>query len=243
TFMYGATEAPSELWSRWRDPWPRDRQEFADETEKGLYALLEPSRLLDVLAHFIVFETRDGVTVKKVCRYQQFRAVNKMVQRVQDGKHRAGLIWHTQGSGKSLTMVFAALKLKFHRGITSERLQNPNLMVLTDRIDLHKQIAKTFEACGLPNPISAKTIKKLRQIVVPGVMGRTVLSTIFKFHWDDPRLKSRVHAQRLAALRELAVEGSENWILMVDEAHRTQEKELGAYVRAILPDAVRFGFT
>ena len=243
TFMYGATGAPSELWSRWRDPWPRQAEDFTDETEQGLYALLEPSRLLDILAHFIVFETRDGVTTKKVCRYQQFRAVNKMVQRVLDGEHRAGLIWHTQGSGKSLTMVFAALKLKFHRGISSERLQNPNLMVLTDRIDLHNQIAQTFEACGLQNPIPAESINALRKIVAPGVSGRTVISTIFKFHWDDERLKSQVHAQREAALRELAVEGSENWILMVDEAHRTQEKDLGAYMRAILPDAVRFGFT
>ncbi len=243
TFMYGATGALSEFWSRWRDPWPRRAEEFSDETGKGLYALLEPSRLLDILAHFVVFETRDGVTVKKVCRYQQFRAVNKMVQRVQEGEHRAGLIWHTQGSGKSLTMVFAALKLKFHRGTATERLQNPNLMVLTDRIDLHEQISKTFKACGLPNPISAHSIRKLREIIVPGILGRTVTSTIFKFHWDDPRLKSRVHAQRLAALRELAVEGSENWILMVDEAHRSQEKELGAYVRAVLPHAVRFGFT
>lgn len=243
TFMYGATGAPSELWSRWRDPWPRQADEFTDETEKGLYALLEPGRLLDILAHFIVFETRDGVTTKKVCRYQQFRAVNKMVQRVLDGEHRAGLIWHTQGSGKSLTMVFAALKLKFHRGVSSERLQNPNLMVLTDRIDLHNQIAQTFEACGLPNPVSAESINALRQIVVPGVSGRTVISTIFKFHWDDERLMSQVHAQRVAALRELAVDGSDNWILMVDEAHRTQEKDLGAYMRAILPNATRFGFT
>ena len=243
TFLYGATGAPSEFWFRWRDPWPRKAEEFTDETEKGLYALLERSRLLDILAHFIVFETRDGKTVKKVCRYQQFRAVNKMVERVIDGQHRAGLIWHTQGSGKSLTMVFAALKLKFHRGIASNRLQNPNLLVLTDRIDLHNQIASTFEACGLPNPISAESIFKLRQVVAPGISGRTVISTIFKFHWDDPRLKSRVKKERETALKELGVEGSENWILMVDEAHRTQEKDLGAYVRAILPDAVRFGFT
>ena len=243
TFRYGATGAPREWWFRWRDPWPRQADAFSDETEKGLYALLEPSRLLDILAHFIVFETRDGVTIKKVCRYQQFRAVNKMVQRVIDGEHKAGLVWHTQGSGKSLTMVFAALKLKFHRGIENDRLQNPNLLVLTDRIDLHNQISGTFTACGLPNPIAAESIANLRRVIAPGVSGRTVISTIFKFHWDDPRLKSSVQAQRTAALRELAVEGSENWILMVDEAHRTQEKDLGAYMRAILPKAVRFGFT
>lgn len=79
--------------------------------------------------------------------------------------------------------------------------------------------------------------------MIPGVSGRTVISTIFKFHWDDPRLHSQVHAHRVEALRELAVEGSDNWILMVDEAHRTQEQDLGAYVRAVLPNAVRFGFT
>ncbi|MED5369675.1 MAG: HsdR family type I site-specific deoxyribonuclease [Myxococcota bacterium] len=243
TFLYGATGAPSEFWSRWRDPWPRSPDAFSDETEKGLYSLLEPARLLDILAHFIVFETRDGKTIKKVCRYQQYRAVNKMVQRVIDGEHRAGLIWHTQGSGKSLTMVFAALKLKFHRGLSSQRLQNPNLLIITDRIDLHDQISATFVACGLPNPVDADSIDKLQQNLVPGVSGRTVLSTIFKFNWEDERLKSQVHAQRLAALRDLEVAGSENWILMVDECHRTQEKDLGAYLRAILPKATRFGFT
>ena len=242
-FKYGATGAPREYWSDWRDPWPREAGEFTDETEKGLYALLEKGRLLDILAHFVVFETRDGVTIKKVCRYQQFRAVNKMVDRVTSGDHQAGLIWHTQGSGKSLTMVFGALKFKTHRGITSERLQNPNLLVLTDRIDLNTQITKTFEAAGIPGIAQADSIRALREVVTPGSAGKVVLSTIFKFAWDDPRLKSAVLSERKAALRELAVGGSDNWILMVDEAHRTQEKDLGAYVRAILPHAVRFGFT
>ena len=243
TFLYAATGSPSEHWTRWRDPWPRKSSEFADETQKGLYALLEPSRLLDLLAHFVVFETRDGKTLKKIARYQQYRAVNKMVERVVGGKQRQGLIWHTQGSGKSLTMAFAALKLKFHRGIRSERLANPNLLIITDRIDLHDQITKTFVACGLPNPINAQSIDALKQTVVPGVSGRTVMSTIFKFHWDDPRLKSDNERVRGQALRDLVVAGSENWILMVDECHRTQEKDLGAYIRAILPNAVRFGFT
>ena len=240
---YGATGAPREYWSRWRDPWPREASEFADAAHQGIYALLAPERLLDLLAHFVVFETRDGKTVKKVCRYQQYRAVNKMVDRVTDGEHRAGLIWHTQGSGKSLTMVFAALKLKTHRGIHSPRLQNPNLLVLTDRIDLNTQITQTFQAVGIPNIQAAGSIKQLREIVTPGSSGKVVLSTIFKFHWNDPRLLSSVLSERQAALREIAVDGSENWILMVDEAHRGQEKDLGAYVRAILPDAVRFGFT
>lgn len=243
TFLYGATGAPHEHWARWPDPWPRKATEFSDETEKGLYALLTPDRLLDILAHFIVYETREGKTIKKLCRYQQFRAVNKMVQRVVDHHDRAGLIWHTQGSGKSLTMVFAALKLKFHRGLKSEHLQNPNLLIITDRIDLHNQITATFEACGLPNPVAAESIDQLRKQMRGHGAGRTLISTIFKFHWDDPRLHSNVQKHREEALRDMAIPGSENWILMVDEAHRTQEKDLGAYLRAILPHAMRFGFT
>jgi len=242
-FLYGATGAKAAYWGQWRDPWPRKAEEFSDQSAQGCYALLKPERLLDILAHFIVFETDEGITIKKMCRYQQYRAVNKMVNRVVSGDARQGLIWHTQGSGKSLTMVFAALKLKFHRGIQSERLENPNLLVITDRKDLHTQISKTFVACGLPDPKEAESIQGLRELVVPGVAGRTVMSTIFKFQWDAPGLKSTDHAKRKAALAAMAVSDSENWILMVDEAHRTQEKDLGAYLRAMLPEAVRFGFT
>ena len=243
TFLYGATGSPAEFWMRWRDPWPRKSSEFFDSSAQGVYALLEPNRLLDILAHFIIFETRDGKTIKKMCRYQQYRAVNKMVDRVTSGDARQGLIWHTQGSGKSLTMVFAALKLKFHRGIRSDALYNPNLLVITDRKDLHDQISKTFEACGLPNPQDATSIRRLRELIVPGVAGRTVMSTIFKFQWDEAGLKSTDMATRKAALASMELPDSENWIMMVDEAHRTQEKDLGAYMRAVLPNAVRFGFT
>ncbi len=242
-FLYGTTGAAVEFWTRWRDPWPRKPEAFFDESAKGIYALLAPERLLDILAHFIIFETLDGKTVKKMCRYQQFRAVNKMVDRVSRGEARQGLIWHTQGSGKSLTMVFAALKLKFHRGIRSERLTNPNLLVVTDRKDLHNQISRTFAACGLPNPQEAGSIRSLRELVTAGVAGRTVMSTIFKFKWEAAGLKSPDLSKRKAALAAMAVQGSENWIMMVDEAHRTQEKDLGAYMRAMLPNAVRFGFT
>ena len=260
---YGSTGAPQEYWGHWRDPWPRTRESFGNAAEAGCWALLEPSRLLDLLAHFTVFETREGKTIKKVCRYQQFRAVNKMVERVVNSEHRAGLVWHTQGSGKSLTMVFAALKLKKHMGIHHERLGNPNLMVITDRVDLHDQITKTFHAVGIRNvrsvegidrpknpdgtPKMAKKNEKekhyLREELVPGAVGKVVLSTIFKFNWEDPRLTTGTKRERMEALRDLEVAGSENWILMIDECHRTQEKDLGAYLHAILPKAVRFGFT
>ena len=204
---------------------------------------MEPSRLLDILAHFIVFESREGRTIKKVCRYQQYRAASKMVQRVVEGRYKQGLIWHTQGSGKSLTMVFAALKLKFHRGIRSPRLHNPNILVVTDRRDLDRQIAKTFVACGLPNPQRAESIRQLQALLATQSFGRTILSTVQKFQQDDPALAAGSYHRRRDALSGLAVEGSENWIVMVDECHRSQEKEMGAFLRATLPDAVRFGFT
>ena len=211
--LYGTTAAPSPFWASWKDPFPRTRAEFqGDEVAQGLWALLEPERLLDLLAHFIVFEqTPDGV-VKKICRYQQFRAVKKMVDLVVAGKHRRGLIWHTQGSGKSLTMVFAALKLKTHRTIDSPQLRSPNLLIVTDRIDLDDQITKTFNACKLSNPISVKSGDQLMgQLHAPG-QGYTVLSTIFKI-----------------AGSRTPVANSANWIVLADEAHRTQERDLGAY--------------
>ncbi len=226
-FLYGATGAPSEHWGTWKDPWPRTDADFGgDALAKGLYCLLEPSRLLDLLAHFIVFEKRNEQVIKKVCRYQLYRAVNKIVARVVEGKHRKGLIWHTQGSGKSLGMVYATLKLKTHRTIQSPDLASPNLLVLTDRIDLDDQISGTFIACGLPNPYRVESIGDLHRYIHAGTDGLTLLSTIFKFQGSRQ-----------------PVPDSQNWILMVDECHRTQEKDLGAFLRATFPEARFFGFT
>jgi type I restriction enzyme R subunit len=225
--LYGATGSPSKFFGSWRDPWPRTVGDFPDALSQGLWSLLDPARLLDLIAHFIVFErTNDGKVVKKICRYQQFRAVNKILDRVTEGRHRQGLIWHTQGSGKSLTMVYAALKLKTHRTVSSPELANPNIMVLTDRVDLHDQISGTFIACGLPNPIPVEKIDDLHDHIRAGKEGLTVLSTIFKFQGSEGPIPR-----------------SANWIVMVDECHRTQDKDLGAFLRKTLPDARLFGFT
>jgi type I restriction enzyme R subunit len=163
--LYGATGSPAQFYAPWPDAWPRTHKigmgaDFPDDLSKDLWCLCEPSRLLDLLAHFIVFEVdpETGRKIKKVCRYQQFRAVNKAVERVAAGEHRKGLIWHTQGSGKSLTMVFLALKLKTHLTLDAPSLANPNILVLTDRIDLDDQISKTFVACGLPNPTQCGSV-------------------------------------------------------------------------------------
>ncbi|NLX15063.1 MAG: type I restriction endonuclease subunit R [Phycisphaerales bacterium] len=224
---YGTTGAPLRHWSYWKDPWPRTDDDFGgDALAKGLWCLLEPARLLDMLAHLVIFEKRPQGVIKKMCHYQQFRAVNKIVDRVAEGKHRKGLIWHTQGSGKSLTMVFATLKLKTHRTLVSRELESPNILVLTDRIDLDDQISKTFEACGLPNPVQIESIGDLHKLIRSGSNGLTLLATIFKFEGSRKPIPN-----------------SENWIVLVDECHRTQEKDLGAFLRATLPEARFFGFT
>lgn len=226
--LYGATGSPAQFYAPWPDAWPRTRADFPDDLSKDLWCLCEPWRLLDLLAHFIVFEVdpETGRKIKKVCRYQQFRAVNKAVQRVAAGEYRKGLIWHTQGSGKSLTMVFFALKLKTHLTLDAPTLANPNILVLTDRIDLDDQISKTFVACGLPNPAQCSSVAALREAVNRGGNGQILLSTIFKF----------------AGSKE-AIPNSANWIVLVDECHRTQEKDLGAFLQATLPDAHFYGFT
>nr|WP_314447411.1 type I restriction endonuclease subunit R [uncultured Sphingomonas sp.] len=225
---YGATGAPAQFYAPWPDAWPRSRDDFPDALTKDLWCLCEPSRLLDLMAHFIVFEVdpERGSKIKKICRYQQFRAVNKAVARVAEGKHRKGLIWHTQGSGKSLTMVFLALKLKTHLTLDAPMLANPNILVLTDRIDLDDQISKTFVACGLPNPVQCGSVAELRDAVSRSGNGQILLSTIFKF----------------AGSRD-AIPNSANWIVLVDECHRTQEKDLGAFLQATLPEAHFYGFT
>lgn len=247
--LYGATHATSPFWSHWRDPWPHTDSDFTNPLAKGYTCLLGPARLLDILAHFVVFDTDQNQTVKKICRYQQYRAVNKIVDRVLENRkpgERQGLIWHTQGSGKSLTMVFAALKLKTHLTLDVPALESPNILVLTDRIDLDEQISKTFVNCGVRNPdrIGGKLVssadpeveepadgpvKNQRELVTRihgDLHGLTLLSTIFKFEGSR---KPVTH--------------SANWILLVDECHRTQEKDLGAYLRATFPDAHFFGFT
>jgi type I site-specific restriction-modification system R (restriction) subunit len=318
SLLFGATGASSEFWSAWEDSWPKKASDFPSNFDKGLYSLLEPSRLMDILAHFIVFEIdkKNNKIIKKICRYQQYRAVNKIVERVIEGKHRKGLIWHTQGSGKSLTMVFATLKLKNHLTIDNPNLTSSNIMVLTDRTDLDQQITDTFAACKLPNPQQLSSIKELRQVVHGNTTGLTLLSTIHKFAeqylftWDDVpeknsdklkkvmKQKFDINCDKTTTIEKTdsntaikvstlkndillrlnnektrvtvkiddniiynfvaktqnnktkvyedpkkPVKNSADWILLVDECHRTQEKDLGAYLQAAFPKARFFGFT
>lgn len=233
---YGATGAPTKYYMEWKydagaPPDLIDDSEFrkfAEEhqekynpyIDRQVFSLLHPENYLDLIQNFIVFETRENITVKKIARYQQFRAVNKIVDRVLEGEMNSGLIWHTQGSGKSLTMLFTAWKLR-----KQQALNNPTILVVVDRIDLDDQISGTFEAVKMPNTTRAGSISALRKKLEQDTR-EVIITTIFKFQ----------------DIRKVLVE-RENVILLIDEAHRTQEGDNAAMMRRALPKAFFFGFT
>ena len=219
-FRYGATNAPEEHWAEWKDAWPRSVPSAACEMQVGVTGLLAPDNLLDMLAHFWVFETRDNRTVKKVARYQQLRATNKIVNRVIEGEHDRGLIWHTQGSGKSLTMIFTAQKLRRHPA-----LEQPTVFIIVDRTNLDAQITGTFEAVDFPNVDRAFSIADLRGIIESGRRG-VFITTVQKFQ----------------ELGDVATDRS-NIIVLADESHRSQEGLCGLECQRVMPKARRFGFT
>lgn len=218
--MYGAVRMPVNLWGPWRGD-----DEAAPGTLAGLRAavtgLLRPAVVLDILAHFTLFATDTKKRrIKVVCRYQQYEAVNLIVQRVLAGKPRKGLIWHFQGSGKSLLMVFAAQKLRLQ-----PELGNPTVIIVVDRIDLDTQISSTFHASDVPNLVKAETREDLQKLLKQDTR-KIIITTIFKFGEAEGVLNDRG-----------------NIVALVDEAHRTQEGDLGIKMRAALPNAFLFGLT
>jgi len=218
--MYGSVRMPVNLWGPWRGD-----EEAAPGTLAGLKeavnGLLRPNVVLDILAHFTLFATdKKKRRIKVVCRYQQYQAVNLIVQRVLAGKPRKGLIWHFQGSGKSLLMVFAAQKLRMQPA-----LGNPTVLIVVDRIDLDAQISSTFHASDVPNLVKAETREALQTLLKQGTQ-KIIITTIFKFGEAEGVLNDR-----------------QNIIVLVDEAHRTQEGDLGYKMRGALPNAFLFGLT
>lgn len=217
---YGSVRMPVELWG----PWRTDNAVSAgtlSEVKNAVHGLLQPRVLLDILANFTLFATdKKKRRLKIVARYQQFQGANLIVQRVLDGKPRKGLLWHFQGSGKSLLMVFAAQKLRMQR-----RLGNPAVIIVVDRIDLDAQISATFHASDIPNLVKAETRADLERLLKQD-QRKIIVTTIFKFAEAGGMLNS-----------------NDNIVALVDEAHRTQEGDLGMKMRAALPNAFLFGLT
>ena len=223
TFRFGAIRMPIELWAPWRAGAGTGGGELAglEELDRAVSSLLRPAVVLDIAQNFTLFATdRQHRKIKLICRYQQYEATNQVVERVVEGRIRKGLIWHFQGSGKSLLMVFAANKLRLH-----PELGNPTVLIVVDRIDLDTQITATFNATDVPNTVTAQSREEL-QTLLANDSRKVIITTIHKFAEAGGVLNDRG-----------------NIVVLVDEAHRTQEGDLGREMRDSLPNACLFGLT
>lgn len=233
---YGTTATPAKFWSVWKEDNEKQIQKIikkqlngiesenrlTTEQDRSLLALCSPSRIMDIIYKYIVF---DG-PIKKICRYQQFFAVQETIERVKerdkDNNRRGGVIWHTTGSGKSLTMVMISKALSLDKEI-----DDPRVVIVTDRINLDKQIFKTFENCG-------KKVKKAQSgsdlISLLKDKGNEIITTIIdKFN--------------VAASRAKYMDDSKNIFVLVDESHRSNYGSAHAAMKRMLPNASFIGFT
>lgn len=226
------------------------------EQERLIAGLLTPTQLLDVVQNFMLFMQVGGQTIKTVCRYQQYRAVNRAIARLksgqtrlQDGEHdkRGGIIWHTQGSGKSLTMVFLVRKMR-----ADAQLRRFKVIVITDRKDLQMQLSVTATLTGELVDVAetAAGVKALAQRKGPAL----IFATIQKYRDPDSTGDAPLTAADLPKIahpkasykadQKFEVLNEDDSILvLVDEAHRTQAGDLHAKLVAGLPNCARIGFT
>ena len=222
--FYGSIRCPLDFWAPWRLEDSEERLAHRlglGEVGKELSDLLSPARLLDILQNFSLFASnKKKQRMKVIPRFQQYEGANKIVERVKEGRVKKGLIWHFQGSGKSLLMVFAAQKLR-----RTAELKSPTVIVLVDRTDLDTQISGTFNASDIPNVETTESIKDLQRMLAQDTR-KIIISMIHKFRDAPANMNTR-----------------DNIIVLVDEAHRTQEGDLGRQMRAALPNAFLFGLT
>lgn len=223
--QYAGIGCPIDKWGPW----------FADEkrlhgsllqVQHNYLEFIEPERLLDIYRFYSVFTgSANEQKIKIVCRYQQYLGGEAIVQRVlntyRNGKGpRKGLIWHFQGSGKSWLMVFAAQKLRLQQD-----LKSPTVLIVDDRIDLEDQITGDFTRAEIPN---VEGIESKSELETKIHQRKILITTIFKFG-------DLIDGQML--------DDRDNIILLMDEAHRTQEGDLGKKMRTALPNAFFFGLT
>lgn len=191
------------------------------EQDKLLYSLCQPRRLLELMYKYIVYDAG----IKKIARYQQYFAIQDTLERIKIIRHerrQGGVIWHTQGSGKSLTMVMLAKAISLEPEIV-----NPKVIIVTDRIDLDKQISDTFKSCG-------KVVKKatsgedLGNIIADNK--ETIITTV-------------INKFQAALRKKKVIDNSKNVFVLVDESHRSQYGSANALMQKVFPNACYIGFT
>lgn len=241
---YGTVNTPLNRYAEWKSVYPSTKYDLErkigrapTDQDRLLAGMLDKDNLIDLVRNFVVFDREGGRTIKKVARYQQFEAVNEAIKRITDPsdklakapmRDRGGVVWHTQGSGKSLTMLWLGMKLR-----RTKALSNPTLMIVTDRKDLDRQITKTFEWCGFENPIRASRVKHLRRLLT-GPSGQTIMTTVQKFR-DEVDVESGSKHPKLT--------DADNVFVLIDEAHRSQYHQFAAHMRRAVPNACLLAFT
>ena len=236
-FPNAFNEENKDFLSIWKDPYPFKKEEFKNDILKiTIYGLLSKSNLLDIIENFTFIRKEKDKTTKIMARYMQYKASNKIFQRVINTLKRRenkkfGLIWHWQGSGKTYTMAFSAWKL-FH----CPEAQRPSIFVMVDRRDLEEQIEKDFSFIEVPIE-KVHSIKELIEILKWGKEGKRgiFLVTIEKF---SPKefLQLEKQGDKIEIKRE-------NVIVLADEVHRTHYGKFETMMRSIFKEAFIFGFT
>lgn len=237
---YATTGSAARFWSKWHEMFVNKEAEIEyhqrlfelvnkdsaatrepTEQDKYIYNLCRPERLLELMFHFTIYDAG----VKKLARYQQYFTVNETVERVKTiglGKRNGGVVWHTQGSGKSLTMVMLAQKIA-----QEDSIRNPRIVLVTDRTDLDDQITKTFRKCG-KQVENATTGIRLVELLESD--SDAVLTTVInKFATAIKKIKKPLT--------------DPNIFILIDEAHRSQYKELAIHMNRVLPKACKIAFT
>ena len=235
TAKYSTITGEFEHYIEWKDPYPSALSDIDTEESESvnsqqilIQGMLTKTNLLDIIQNFTIFQEDDkGKQIKLVPRYQQYRTVQKIVERLKSGKsqeEKGGIVWHTQGSGKSLTMMFIVRKM-YH----DEDLKKFKVIFVTDRTDLEKQLKGTAKSIGYTLKV-AKKIAKLKEYVRTDTPD-LIMGMIHKF--QETELE---HEFPL-------LNDSKNILVMIDEAHRTQYKLLGANLNKSVPNAVKIAFT
>ena len=221
---YGGVGTEIEYWGVWGSTTEKITPAGWPRVKRSVELLLNPAMLLSVVANFTAFELKGrhsgAPTLHKIVpRYPQVEAVDAIHARALHGTKRQGLIHQTQGSGKTLAMLFAAVKL-----VNEPRLKNPSVILIADRVQLVSQMYRQFQRAGMPSLQAPETAAELRALLARDQRG-IVFTTVHKFK-DAGVLNER-----------------DNVVVLVDEAHRTQEGQLGKHLRQAFPKARFFGFT
>ena len=222
---YATCGTPSKFWSAWNEQYIDEQNKILSnivinrqitKQDRDIVSLFKKDRFLELIKDFIIFEAG----TKKICRYQQYFAVKAMLNRIKE-ENKGGVVWHTQGSGKSITMVYITKKI-----MEDKDIKNPQVVIATDRIDLDKQIHKTFNRIGVPAK-RASTGRELTELIKDENI-RVITTVVNKF---ETAVNSGVKVD------------AKNTFILVDEGHRTQYGEINRRMQEVFTGAIYISFT